>query len=252
MEKPRLKKKLWGPWATAGLGLAVIAVFLIIQVLVVVVYAIITAFSQPGLTSPAEFLNILLARLGLLTALATCISAVICLGLIILFIRARKGASIVEYLGLKRITVKNILVALAIVAGLIILSDGISLLLGRPLQTEDTLNIYRTSIWPALIWIAFVVFGPIFEETLFRGFLFEGFRQSRIGPIGAIGLTALSWALIHIPSDFYDIAVIFVAGILLGIVRLKTGSLWTPLIMHAFANIVATLETVLIIKGLIG
>jgi membrane protease YdiL (CAAX protease family) len=251
MRKPGLKKKLWGPWATAGLGLAVIAVFLIIQVLVVVVYAIITAFSQPGLTSPAEFLNILLARLGLLTALATCISAVICLGLIILFIRARKGASIAEYLGLKRISGKKILVILAIMLGFMILSGALGALLGKP-PHKWYLDMYNTSVWPAFLGIAIVIFAPVFEETLFRGFLFEGFRQSRIGAIGAIGLTALGWALLHIQYGFYDMGTIFALGIVLGIVRVKTDSLWSPLIMHAFNNLVAMVLVALGASGLIG
>jgi membrane protease YdiL (CAAX protease family) len=245
MRKPRLKKKLWGAWATAGLGLAIIAASFVIVVLVPVVPAIIMAFSQPQ-----EVLNFLMAHLGLLVSLATCLSAVLGVGLIILFIRARKGAGIMEYLGLKRITAKNILVTLAIAAGFIILSEGLGFLLGRPPHTEY-LDIYNTSVWPAFLGIAIVIFAPAFEETLFRGFLFEGFRWSRIGPIGAIGLTAVGWALMHLPADLYDIAVIFVLGIVLGIVRIKTDSLWSPLIIHAFNNLVAMVLVALSVNGLI-
>lgn len=96
-----------------------------------------------------------------------------------------------------------------------------------------------------------VIFAPIFEEVLFRGFLFEGFRQSKLGPIGAIGLTALGWSLLHIQYGFYGIATIFVLGIVLGIVRIKTDSLWSPLIMHAFNNLVAMILVALSVSGLI-
>jgi membrane protease YdiL (CAAX protease family) len=251
MEKPGLAKKLWGPWATAGLGLAVIAVLFLIQVLVVVVYSIITVSSHPGPTPPAEFLNILLAHLGLLIALATCISAVICLGLIILFIRVRKGASIAEYLGLKRISGKKILIILAIMLGFMVAAEALGVWLGKP-PHQEYLDMYNTSVWPAFLGIAIVIFAPAFEETLFRGFLFEGFRQSRIGPIGAIGLTALGWALLHIQYGFYDMGTMFALGIVLGIVRFKTDSLWSPLIMHAFNNLVAMVLVALGVSGLIG
>ena len=255
VNKPGLAKKLWGAWATAGLGSAVVAVSFVIQALVAVVFVIIIVFSHfdPSLGPPQfeEVLNVLFAQEGLLIALATCISAVFGVGLIILFIKARKGAGIAEYLGLKRISVKKILVALAIMLGFLVLSEGFGVLLGRPPHAEY-LDMYKTSVWPALLWIAFIIFGPIFEETLFRGFLFEGFRQSRIGAIGAVGLTALGWALLHVQYDFYDIATIFVMGIVLGIVRLKTDSLWSPLIMHAFANLVTMILVALSISGLIG
>ena len=255
VNKLGLAKKLWGAWATVGLGFAVIAVYFVIQTLVAVVSGIIIVFSHldPSLGPPQleEVFNVLMAHEGLLVTLSICISAVLCLGLIILFIKARKGAGIAEYLGLKRISAKKILVALAIMLGFLVLSEGFGVLLGRPPHAEY-LDIYKTSVWPALLWIAMVIFGPVFEEALFRGFLFEGFRQSRIGAIGAIGLTALGWALLHVQYGFYDIATIFVMGIVLGIVRIKTDSLWSPLIMHAFANLVAMILVALSISGLIG
>ncbi|MBA7577644.1 hypothetical protein ES708_19497 [subsurface metagenome] len=260
IEEPVLERKLWGPWATVGLGLAVIIVFFTVQTLVTIAF-ILTRLSSyfdfsTGPPQLEELLNaietIAAAQLGLITALAACASAIICVGLIILFARIRKGVSIAEYLGLKRITVKQILAVLGIMAGFIILSDGLGLLLDRPASNEFVVNVYSTSVWPALLWVSLIIFVPIFEETFFRGFLFEGFRQSRLGPIGAVGLTALAWAALHIQYGFYDIAVIFILGILLGIVRIRTGSLWSTLIMHAFTNMVALIQVALHLEGLIG
>jgi membrane protease YdiL (CAAX protease family) len=111
-------------------------------------------------------------------------------------------------------------------------------------------NIYNTSVWPPLLWLALVIFTPALEETFFRGFLFEGFRQSRIGVIGAIGLTTLIWAALHVQYDIYGMFIIFIMGILLGIARFKTGSLWSSLLMHAFFNFVATLQVAMNINSL--
>jgi uncharacterized protein len=86
-----------------------------------------------------------------------------------------------------------------------------------------------------------VIFAPAFEEALFRGFLFAGFSQSRIGVPGTVILTSLLWASLHIQYDLYNIAMIFFLGIGLGIVRAKTNSLWSTFLMHGFWNLVAVI-----------
>ena len=45
---------------------------------------------------------------------------------------------------------------------------------------------------------AFVVLAPVGEETLFRGFLYKGIAASRAGPIGAIMVSSLVFALLHV------------------------------------------------------
>lgn len=127
------------------------------------------------------------------------------------------------------------MVLLAISAGWIILPDTLSLLLDRPIS-EIIVEVYDTSEWPSLLRVATIIFAPVLEEVFFCGFPFEGFRQSRLSFIGAIGLTALVWSLFHVQYAVYEIATIFVFGIVLGIVRLKTGSLWSPMLMHVFST----------------
>jgi membrane protease YdiL (CAAX protease family) len=107
---------------------------------------------------------------------------------------------------------------------------------------EDSTNImtdiYDTAVWPVLLWIAIVAFAPFFEEPLIRGFLFEGFRRSRFGLVGAIFLTSLIWTCLHIGYNMYSLGAIFCFGLVLGAVRYKTGSLWSTVLMHAFNNAV--------------
>ena len=87
--------------------------------------------------------------------------------------------------------------------------------------------------------MATVIFAPVFEEVFFRGFLFEGFRYSKMGAAGAIFVTSLVWAGFHMQYGLLQIASIFVLGIILGVVRYRTGSLWAPLAMHVFNNLLA-------------
>lgn len=235
--------RFWGPWATLGLGIAVIVVSVIVQAIITIVFVIVELapisredldiFDYPALLERID--------MGLLISLSIIISAVVCLCLIYLFIRARRGAPFGEYIGLRRISVKAVIVALAVIVGFIILSALINYALDITAETDVMTEAYMTSVWPALFWIAAVVFAPVFEEVFFRGFLFEGFRNSRMGVIGAILLTSFFWSVSHLQYNLFQIAAIFVLGILLGIARYRTGTIWAPLIMHVFNNILAVL-----------
>ena len=130
---------------------------------------------------------------------------------------------------------------IGICIGLEVLSGVADVFIGESQDSEFTTDVYNTSIWPVLLGIAIVVFAPAFEETFFRGFLFVGLRQSPIGTAGAIVLTAIMWALLHVQYDVYGMSVILVLGIVLGIVRSKTGSLWSPIIIHSFWNLFAVI-----------
>ena len=250
VESTQPDRHIWGPWATVGFGLAIGIVFIIAQGLVAVAFGIQKYLSEPAL-NPSQLIEILISD-GLLISLAVFASSIVCTGLTIVFVKIRGRASIAEYLGLKPITKKRILILLAITAGLVALSSAIDLIIEEPVNPDYMLSAYNTSIWPVLFWIAVVIFGPAFEEIFFRGFLFEGFRQSRLGIPGTVVLTALMWALLHVQYDIYGMSIIFVFGIVLGIVRYKTNSLFSTVLMHVFWNMVAMIELALYAKGIIS
>ena len=72
-----------------------------------------------------------------------------------------------------------------------------------------------------------------------------GILRSRLGSMGALMIPATVWALMHIQYNVYSVVQIFVAGILLGVARLKTQSLYPTLAMHSLMNLVATIEVML-------
>jgi hypothetical protein len=90
------------------------------------------------------------------------------------------------------------------------------------------------SLW--LFWIAAVLAAPLFEEVMFRGFLFRGFRASFLGTGGTVILTALLWAAMHLQYNLYGMGFIAATGILFGLARAQTGSLIVPMAMHAALN----------------
>ena len=73
---------------------------------------------------------------------------------------------------------------------------------------------------------------PILEELLFRGILFDGLVHTILGVPGAILIPAYLWAL---PASIDSIALFLVnmvMGVVFGIARWHTGTLWTPIFLH--------------------
>jgi uncharacterized protein len=245
---PTPVKRVWGPGAAIGYSLVILAVFIFAQGIVVAIPAIssLASHAGAGISSTEDLTKLIMddlnARLGLWQSIATIFSGIIGTGLIIIFIRARKGAGIAEYLGLKRVSIRTILAVIAITVATIGLVDLVQFLLGVT-NSEPVMNkIYTTSVWLPLFWIAVVMFAPLFEEALFRGFLFESLRQSWWGVYGAVMLTSFAWSILHgFQYGLGGIVYIFVLGIVMGIVRWRTKSIWTTFTMHAVVNLLASI-----------
>jgi uncharacterized protein len=241
---PEIKPHFWSAWATIGLGTAVFSIYSVVQTLVLVVFAVIKALNEYSSISqidPYKFINSLSTD-GLMLSLAIILGGIIGLGFILLFVKVRRGISIPEYLALKPISLKTIPALFGVLVVLVGISVGISLLSGDIKTTDPISQAYSTMKWPALFWIASVVFAPIFEESLFRGFIFSGLQVSRLGTAGTIVLTGLVFALLHaFQYGAGVIAQIFVLGIVFGLVRWKTKSLYTTIGLHAAWNLLQLL-----------
>ena len=242
VEKLSSQASPWGFWATIGLGVLVAAADLGTQYGVWIVWVVgqTSLGQEPAAQSPGGD--------GLFVALATCASMPVAVGLVWLFARLRQGISVTEYLGLNPLSWRAAVGWCAALAGLVVLSDALTMLLHRPLVPEVMVQTYQTAGFPPLLWLAVVVAAPLGEETLFRGFLFKGILHSRLGGGGAVILTALIWAVIHQQYDLYGVATVFAAGLLLGYARLRTSSIYAGLLMHALMNLIATIEVATVIR----
>jgi uncharacterized protein len=230
-------KRVWGLWATMALGLLIFTVYAIIVVLAILITI---AISHTRSIANYEGLILAISEIGI---------GVICVSLIAILVRlkVKKWTRVASYLGLRLGSKKQILVFLAITFVLNIFISIIASVLHVP-QDSFWDRAFSTSILPPLLWIGIVVFGPIFEETLFRGFLFQGFKQTRLGTTGTVILLAFVFALLHYSregSGYYEMAGAFIMGLAFGIARLRTGSLWTPILMHSFFNLMSLFATMI-------
>jgi membrane protease YdiL (CAAX protease family) len=117
-----------------------------------------------------------------------------------------------------------------------------------PQQAPDGLEVVTTALKNAdgAVLASFLfgvcVFAPVVEEVLFRGWIWWAVEKA-VSPIAALVVTTLLFAVAHV--DILHIVAVLPLGCLLGYLRLKTRSIWAPLVAHALNNILASLALLL-------
>lgn len=100
---------------------------------------------------------------------------------------------------------------------------------------EDYEKIYAAGALP-MFWFNAVVVAAIVEETIFRGFLYRSWSQTRLGHLGAVVLTAIVFGAAHFQYGWLGGSTIGVSGVFLGWLRWRSQSLVPPILAHAAAN----------------
>ena len=88
------------------------------------------------------------------------------------------------------------------------------------------------------IFLSVILFGPIVEELLFRGLIFNEIDKIK-GGAAPIILSGLLFGLFH--REPVQVVYASILGIILGFVYSKTRSLHLVIFMHMLNNLVATL-----------
>ena len=234
----------WSPAATVGWALVVMTAFVTVQIVVVIGWVIVVSATDNARESSSVLAEV--ATNGDVLSVSTLASAVICGALVLLLASAGRHSPPRESLALDPPAASTLARWVALTLALIVVSDTLTTLLGKPIVPDFMADIVASTVLPPLLWVALIVAAPAFEELFFRGFLIAGLRQGSVGDAGAIILSSLAWASIHIQYGLYEIGTIFVFGAVLGLARVGSRSLWVPVAMHMTANLVATLEATLI------
>jgi membrane protease YdiL (CAAX protease family) len=106
-------------------------------------------------------------------------------------------------------------------------------LLEPPSVTDELLGGGATRI---LNFAMIDLWGPFAEEVFFRGFLLAGLVAS-LGTMRGVVAASIIFAVAHFSLG--SMIPIFVTGMLLSWLYLRTRSLWPPLVAHAAQNLIA-------------
>lgn len=237
----------WGFWGTLIFGSLLLGFFILLNGLLMGAYL---GFTRKTALSHAEISRLLqqLQFNGFVVSICGIISALICGALLMAIIKLKKGASIKEYLGLIGFNRDQMLRWGGLLIALILVTDLSYVLLGLPIISEFELETYKSANYLVILWFAFLVSAPLWEECFFRGFLLKGLSSSFLRPVGAIVIASVIWAGIHGQYGLQEIIPLFIFGCLLGAARVKTGSVMIAITLHSFANFVSLVETMIYLK----
>jgi membrane protease YdiL (CAAX protease family) len=106
------------------------------------------------------------------------------------------------------------------------------------------LHLDQAHPWPqtdpliiALRIAAIGILGPVAEELVCRGLLLGRLMATRLGVYGSVALIAAGWALVHVQYGWPTLLMIFLDGLLLGVARVRSRSLYVPIAMHMSGNL---------------
>jgi membrane protease YdiL (CAAX protease family) len=228
------------PWLTIGLTLLVGFVYVVIQAVVAGIFLVRAQMEQPDLDI-AKWVEQTQSN-GTLIACCLIAATLVSAPLTLAFGRLAHRGDAAEVLGLRRASAGSILrwtIAIVIFAAV---TDGLTWLAGREIVPPFMRDAYASARWPALLWFAVVVAAPVSEELLFRGLLFGGLVNTRLGVVGTALFTSACFAVLHVQYDSLGIAIVFLVGLILAAARQATGSIVPCLAMHAAMNFIATCE----------
>ena len=109
-------------------------------------------------------------------------------------------------------------------------------LLKIPEPADELVN--YSGIQLAFSIIVIGLFGPFCEEIFFRGFALPVFAR-RYGLWGGILISAVLFSVFHFSIGAF--VPIFIFGIVLAWLYVRTGSIYPSMVAHSVQNIVATL-----------
>lgn len=167
--------------------------------------------------------------------------------LLALWIAVRlSGVPFADYLALRRASWRHLLLGIVAMVVLVTGWEGISNAVGHESSPAFMVDVAKSARADGALWllvISFCVVAPVSEELLARGFLYRGWSESFLRPIGAIVLSSLVWTAMHLQYDWFFFGQIFSIGLLFGYLRYLSGSIWPTVILHGFNNLAATLQT---------
>lgn len=244
------------PWTIADIALgAAIAIGVFVAIMVAIVIGTILivgpdTLRQLSTTDIAEMIalleseGVLNAWLGLLLAGMLIGEAGMPLGAWLFGVRKYRCGW--QSLGLRRFKISRGLSLSAAVVGLGILISYIYELLLGGAEMQASYDMYAaltdSGFGMATLAITAVIVAPFAEEVFFRGFLFSGISK-RWGYSWGVIVSAALFAVAHAGSG--GLVPIFILGMLLAWLYIKTGSLWPCIFAHFAYNSLALLFMVI-------
>ncbi len=235
------ERRVWRFWGTTLWGLVAFAALLVGQI-AVVVYVVLQKGEGIGIEEAirAAASNGSTIALSVVMGLPAVVAA--------LWLAIRFTATpFADYLALRWTPWKNLLIGVVGLVAVLAAWEVVSRLIGHETSPGFMVDVLKSARSEGALWlliVAFCVAAPISEEFFARGFLYRGWSETALGPIGAIILSSLVWTSLHLQYDWYFFGEVFTLGLWFGYLRYRSGSTWLTIVLHGLNNLGAVLQTI--------
>jgi len=236
------RPRVWKFWGTALWGLFVFAAMFVGQLAVVGWFVL----RQEGPINMNAAIHVLGGGLTIALSVITGLPAVV--AAIWLPVRLSR-TPFKDYLALRWTSWSNLLIGVLLMIVVVMGWDMISRLTGREVQPGFMGDVVKSAENDGALWlliIALCVAAPITEEFFARGFLYRGWSESALRPLGAILLSSAVWTVLHIQYDWFFLGEVFSIGLVLGYMRYRSQSIWLTILLHGLNNLAALAQTLLL------
>jgi len=238
-QRPR---RVWKFWGTALWGLLIFAAMFAGQMAVVLWFVL----RREGPIDVAAAIHVVGGGLTISLSVIAGLPAV--LAALWLAIRV-SGTPFTDYLALRGTSWINFVIG-AVALGVLVMGwDAVSRATGREVAPGFMGDVLQSARADGALWLlvfAFCIAAPVSEELFARGFLYRGWSESFLGPVGAILLSSLVWTALHLQYDWFFFGEVFSIGLLLGYLRYRSNSTWLTIILHGLNNLGAVVQTILL------
>ena len=236
------RRKVWKFWGTALWGLFGFAALALGQIAVVTIFVMIRG-APNGVVEAIRAV----ATSGLVLSLS--VVAGLPTTLIALWFAIRwTSEPFADYLALRWPSWKDGLIGIVGLVVLVAAWELLSHVTGHEDAPDFMVDLVKSTRSESVIWlmiIAFCVAAPVSEEFLARGFLYRGWSETFLKVPGAVCLSSLMWAGLHLQYDFDWLLFgqVFCLGLWFGYLRYRSNSIWLTTVLHGLNNLGAVLET---------
>jgi uncharacterized protein len=236
------KPRVWKFWGTALWGLFVFAAMFVGQLAVVGWFIL----RQDGPVDINAAIHVLGGGLTIALSVITGLPAVV--AAIWLPVHLSQ-TSFKDYLALRWTSWSNLAIGVVAMIVVVMVWDMISRLTGRDVQPGFMGDVVKSAEDDGALWllvVALCVAAPITEEFFARGFLYRGWSESFLRPLGAILLSSAVWTMLHLQYDWFFLGEVFSIGLVLGYMRYRSQSIWLTILLHGLNNLAALAQTLLL------
>ena len=231
--------RVWKFWGTLLWGLLIFVAMFLGQA-IVIGFLLLT---QKGPMDIASAKTLLSSGLTISLSVVTGLPAVL---LAIWFATRTARTTFADYLALRWPSWKMLVIGVVALIVLIFGWDLLAQAVGRDVAPGFMGEVLKSARADGALWllvIAFCVAAPITEEFFVRGFLYKGWSESFMRPLGAVILSSLVWTVMHLQYDWFFLGEVFSIGLLLGFLRWRGHSTWLTVVIHGINNLAATVQT---------